>query len=203
MIRLLALAAVALLLTGCQATADTPPSTLTPAGSISMDTSSESSINRSFDAAPGILPDDQIKQKAIVMQTTKGEIRFNLFADEAPLAVSNFVFLTSKQFYDGLTFHRVEPNFVIQGGDPDGTGRGGPGYEFNNDPVNRSYSRGIVAMANAGVDTNGSQFFIMLKDTPLPPSYSIFGEVTSGMEVVDQIRVGDKMTSVTIVPVSE
>lgn len=165
-----------------------------------MNTSSDqSAIKRSFDTAPGQLPDDQIKGKDILLTTNKGEIRFTLFADEAPTTVSNFVFLATNKFYDGLTFHRVEPNFVIQGGDPEGTGRGGPGYRFDDEPVSRPYRRGIVAMANAGPNTNGSQFFIMLKDTPLPPAYTIFGEVTAGMDVVDQIRVGDTMTNVTVV----
>ncbi|MFH0927903.1 MAG: peptidylprolyl isomerase [bacterium] len=147
---------------------------------------------------PGKLPDAEIADKIITLTTNKGVIEFKVFAAEAPLAVSNFVYLTKLGYYNGLTFHRVEPGFVIQGGDPLGNGTGGPGYSFPDEPVKRKYTRGIVAMANAGPNTNGSQFFVMLADTPLPPSYTIFGEVTKGMEVVDQIRVGDVMEKVEV-----
>ncbi len=147
---------------------------------------------------PGVLPENQISNRQIRMQTTKGEIVFELFDKEAPKTVSNFVYLTKGGFYDGLTFHRVVPGFVIQGGDPNGTGTGGPGYRFEDEPVKRAYDRGIVAMANAGPNTNGSQFFIMLQDTPLDPLYTVFGKVTKGMDVVDQIRVGDVMSSVIV-----
>lgn len=155
---------------------------------------------KTYDAAPGTLPADRIENKQAVIRTPKGEIRIALFADEAPLTVSNFVFLAEDGFYDGLTFHRVEPGFVIQGGDPRGNGTGGPGYRFADEPVKRPYNRGIVAMANSGPNTNGSQFFVMLQDNPLPPNYTIFGEVTAGMDVVDQIRIGDTMTDVEIAP---
>ncbi|MCL4365607.1 peptidylprolyl isomerase [Patescibacteria group bacterium] len=115
------------------------------------------------------------------------------------MAASNFMVLAANGFYDGLTFHRVEPGFVIQGGDPDGNGAGGPGYEFADELVTRDYKKGIVAMANAGPDTNGSQFFIMLEDHPeLPKKYTIFGQVISGMEVVEKIAVGDVMQKVVI-----
>ena len=154
----------------------------------------------SYTQAPGILPSERIKEKQATLSTEKGTIRIQLFADEAPLTVSNFVFLAEEQFYNGLTFHRVEPGFVIQGGDPQGNGTGGPGYDFADEPVQRPYKRGIVAMANSGPNTNGSQFFIVLEDAALPPSYTIFGEVLDGMDVVDQIRVGDRMTSVEISP---
>ncbi|MGI6103059.1 MAG: peptidylprolyl isomerase [Patescibacteria group bacterium] len=155
---------------------------------------------KTYDAAPDTLPADRVENKQAVIRTSKGEIRIALFADEAPLTVSNFVFLAEDGFYDGLTFHRVEPGFVIQGGDPRGNGTGGPGYRFADEPVKRPYNRGIVAMANSGPNTNGSQFFIMLQDNPLPPNYTIFGEVTAGMDVVDQIRIGDTMTDVEIAP---
>lgn len=133
--------------------------------------------------------------------TTKyGDIVFSFDnATQAPLATSNFVYLAKKKYFDGLTFHRVEPGFVIQGGDPNGTGTGGPGYQFADEPVTQSYMKGTVAMANAGPDTNGSQFFIMLDDTPLlPKKYTIFGHVTSGMDIVKKIAIGDKMTKVAI-----
>lgn len=151
---------------------------------------------------PGILSDKEIEDKQIRITTAKGDIVFELFPDTAPLTVSNFVYLTTGGFYNGLTFHRVEKSpmpFVIQGGDPNGTGTGGPGYKFADElKDSRVYTRGIVAMANSGANTNGSQFFIMLGDTALPHLYTIFGEVTEGMDVVDQIKKGDVMTSVII-----
>ncbi len=147
---------------------------------------------------PGVLPAGERQGKQIRMQTNKGEIVFSLFADEAPIATSNFVWLTSHKFYDGLTFHRYEPGFVIQGGDPDGIGTGGPGWKFRDEPVTRDYLEGTVAMANAGPNTNGSQFFIMLKDTPLPKNYTIFGKVTVGLDVVQKLRAGDTMTKVIV-----
>jgi len=149
-------------------------------------------------AFPGILPDKEVENKQILIKTNKGDIVFELLPKEGPKAASNFVYLVQHKFYDGLIFHRVVPGFVIQGGDPTGTGTGGPGYKFEDDKVNLEYKEGIVAMANAGPDTNGSQFFIMLADNPLPPNYSIFGRVTKGMEVVKQIVQGDKMTSIVI-----
>ena len=116
-----------------------------------------------------------------------------------PLASSNFIFLANEKFYDGLTFHRREEGFVIQGGDPLGNGTGGPGYTFADEPVTGDYLRGVVAMANAGPNTNGSQFFIMLADHPeLPKNYTIFGKVVEGMETVDKIMPGDVMKKVTI-----
>lgn len=134
-----------------------------------------------------------------IIQTNKGDIHLQLNPQEAPMTVNNFVALARDGFYDGVTFHRVVPRFVIQGGDPNGTGSGGPGYKFNDEPVKRPYKAGTVAMANAGPNTNGSQFFICLEDQPgLPPSYTIFGDTISGMDVVRSIRVGDVMHSVTI-----
>lgn len=150
--------------------------------------------------APGILDDSKIVGKKAVIKMEKGTIEFELYADRAPKTVSNFVYLAEKGFYDGLTFHRVVPGFVAQGGDPDGNGTGNPGYQFSDEPVVGEYLAGTVAMANSGADTNGSQFFICLEDLPtLPKDYNLFGQVTSGMEVVRKIAIGDKMTSVTIV----
>ncbi len=118
---------------------------------------------------------------------------------EAPMTVNNFVTLARDGYYDGVTFHRVVPRFVVQGGDPTGTGSGGPGYKFQDEAVKRPYKAGTVAMANAGPHTNGSQFFICLEDQPgLPPNYTIFGDTVAGMDVVRNIRVGDVMQSVTI-----
>lgn len=150
-------------------------------------------------AFPGILPNNQIDNKKAVIVTNKGTIEFTLYADKAPKTVSNFIYLAKKGFYDGLTFHRVVPRFVIQGGDPKGDGTGGPGYQFEDEPVAGDYLAGTVAMANSGPDTNGSQFFICLADQPtLPKNYNLFGQVTAGMDVVAKIAVGDKMTSVKI-----
>ena len=148
---------------------------------------------------PGVLDSERIAGKQIRITTEKGDIVFTLFNETAPNAVSNYVYLTELNYFDGVTFHRREEGFVIQGGDPDGNGTGGPGYSFEDELADDyTYTRGIVAMANRGPDTNGSQFFIMLADYPLPKSYTIFGEVTSGMEVVDEIVVGDVMTSVKV-----
>lgn len=154
-------------------------------------------------AFPGVLPESEVGGKQIRIKTDKGDIVFELLPKEGPKAASNFYYLVNNKFYDGLTFHRVEPGFVIQGGDPLGTGTGGPGYKFEDDKVNLPYNEGIVAMANAGENTNGSQFFIMLADTPLPPQYSIFGRVTSGMDVVKKIAKGDRMSSVTVEPLKK
>jgi len=151
-------------------------------------------------AFPGVLPESQIANKQIRIKTTKGDIVFEILPKEGPKAASNFVYLTERGFYNGLKFHRVEPGFVIQGGDPKGNGTGGPGYKFEDDNVSLPYKEGIVAMANAGPNTNGSQFFIMLADNPLPPNYTIFGRVTSGMDVVKKITIGDVMSAVTIEP---
>jgi len=131
--------------------------------------------------------------------TNKGEIHLQLNPAEAPITVNNFVALARDGYYDGVTFHRVVPRFVIQGGDPTGTGAGGPGYKFQDEPVRRPYKTGTLAMANAGPNTNGSQFFICLEDQPnLPPNYTIFGDTTSGMDVVRNIRVGDVIQKITV-----
>ena len=117
---------------------------------------------------PAALPAGETR--TVVIETAKGSITIKVEADLGPLAAGNFVALAECGFYDGIVFHRLVPGFVIQGGDPAGTGGGGPGYEFPNDPVNVPYARGVVAMANAGRDTNGSQFFIVLADAGLTPT---------------------------------
>lgn len=155
-------------------------------------------IVRKYSQLPGILKEDILQNKKAVIVTSKGNIEFEIYP-EASKAASNFIYLAANQFYDGLIFHRVVPGFVIQGGDPLGNGSGGPGYSFEDEPVTRPYLRGTVAMANAGPNTNGSQFFIVLQDQPtLPPNYTIFGQVTSGMDVVDKIVVGDIMRQIVI-----
>ena len=137
----------------------------------------------------------------VTFATDRGDIVATLDASLAPNTVNNFVVQARNGFYDGLTFHRVVPGFVIQGGDPEGTGRGGPGYKFADEPVRAPYTLGALAMANAGPNTNGSQFFICIEDCQdkLQPLYNLFGNVTSGIEVAQAIQVGDKMNTVTVV----
>ncbi len=149
-------------------------------------------------AFPGILPASETSNKRIRISTLKGDIVFELLPQAGPKAASNFVYLAKQKFYDGLTFHRVEPSFVVQGGDPKGDGTGDPGYLFEDDNVSLPYTEGIVAMANKGPNTNGSQFFITLGEAQLPPNYSIFGRVVLGMEVVKRLERGDKMLTVTV-----
>jgi len=136
-----------------------------------------------------------------VFVTPKGNIWVTLFPDQAPVTVANFVNLARRGYYDGLTFHRVIPNFMIQGGDPTGTGREGPGYRFEDEfsPLLRHEAAGVLSMANSGPNTNGSQFFITHKDTPwLDDRHSVFGRVVEGQDVVDAISKGDVMTAVVI-----
>ena len=130
------------------------------------------------------------KRYGATIATSQGDISVELFVGEAPNTANNFAFLAKEGFYDGTVIHRVVPGFVVQMGDPTGTGSGGPGYRFADELAsarNRGYERGTLAMANAGPDTNGSQFFICLDDVGLPPAYTVFGEVTAGMDVVDDI----------------
>jgi cyclophilin family peptidyl-prolyl cis-trans isomerase len=130
---------------------------------------------------------DPKKSYVAEITTTEGTMRANLFADEAPKTVNNFVFLARENYYENVKFHRIIKGFMAQTGDPTGTGAGGPGYRFEDEPVKRSYKRGTLAMANAGPNTNGSQFFIMHNDYALQPNYTIFGEVTEGLDVLDKI----------------
>ena len=139
-------------------------------------------------SAPTPMPAGETQ--VVKIETAKGTIEIKVEADLGPRAASNFVALAGCGFYDGTIFHRVVAGFVIQGGDPTGTGSGGPGYEFQDDPVNVAYTRGTVAMANSGPNTNGSQFFIVLADSALDPLYSVFGHVTAGMDAVDAIAAG-------------
>ncbi len=136
----------------------------------------------------------------VTIVTDGGDIVMELNPQLAPVTVNNFVGLARQGYYDGLTFHRVVPEFVIQGGCPEGSGRGGPGYKFADEPVKGEYTLGAVAMANSGPDTNGSQFFICTDDCreKLAPSYNLFGYVIDGMDVALATKVGDVMRSVTI-----
>ncbi|MDF1612306.1 peptidylprolyl isomerase [Stygiobacter electus] len=139
--------------------------------------------------------------KALIV-TTKGIIELKLYPQFAPKTVNNFVFLANEGFYNGVTFHRVIEDFVIQGGDPTGTGRGGPGYRFEDEVKNNplKHERGVISMANAGQNTNGSQFFITHSPQPhLNGKHTVFGKVINGLDVVDSIQQGDKMIEVKIV----
>jgi peptidyl-prolyl cis-trans isomerase B (cyclophilin B) len=143
---------------------------------------------------------DTSKIYRTTIATDRGTIVMDLDPQLAPNTVNNFVGLARQGYYDGLTFHRVVPEFVIQGGCPEGSGRGGPGYKFADEPVKGDYTLGAVAMANSGPDTNGSQFFICIDDCrrKLAPNYNLFGYVVEGMDVAEQTQVGDVMRKVEI-----
>jgi peptidyl-prolyl cis-trans isomerase B (cyclophilin B) len=150
--------------------------------------------------APEDMGIDATKTYNVTLDTDKGVINLRLYPDVAPQHVNSFVFLASEGFYDGLTFHRVEPDFVIQGGDPSGNGTGGPGYRVKAEFNDRPHKEGALAMARSqSPDSAGSQFYITLAPTPfLDKQYTVFGEVTSGMDVVKKIRKGDKIKSVKV-----
>ena len=138
---------------------------------------------------------DKSKKYTAILHTEKGNITIALSADKTPVTVNNFVTLAKKGFYDNTIFHRIMKGFMIQGGDPKGNGTGGPGYQFDDEPFEGEYTRGTVAMANAGPNTNGSQFFIMHQNYALAPNYVIFGKVTSGIETVDAIALSPVQVS--------
>ncbi|GIK34308.1 MAG: peptidyl-prolyl cis-trans isomerase [Gammaproteobacteria bacterium] len=151
--------------------------------------------------APPPMQVDTDRTYQVTIETSRGNIGLELFPAHAPQTVNNFLFLARDGFYDGVSFHRVIANFMIQGGDPTGSGRGGPGYrfadEFEGNPLR--HERGVISMANAGPDTNGSQFFITHGPQPhLDGRHTVFGKVTSGMDVVDTIKQGDRMIRVTV-----
>ncbi len=148
-------------------------------------------MTKSYATAPAMTIDAAKKYTATIV-TSAGTMTAELFAADAPQTVNNFVFLAREGFYDGVIFHRVIPGFMVQGGDPTGTGTGGPGYRFPDERVTRKYTRGTLAMANAGPNTNGSQFFVMHADYGLPPNYTIFGKLTAGEDVVDAIANAPK-----------
>ena len=153
-------------------------------------------------ASPPTMSIDENKNYTATFDTSKGKIVVDLFPKDAPGTVNNFVFLARDKFYDGTKFHRVIPDFMVQGGDPEGTGRGGPGYKFKDELTPgkyRKHQRGSLSMANAGPNTNGSQFFITHVETEwLNGKHTVFGQVRSGQEVVDAIKQGDTLNSVTI-----
>ena len=141
-----------------------------------------------------------MSQLTATFDTSRGPIKIELYPDKAPLTVANFVNLAKRGFYDGLSFHRVIADFMIQGGCPEGSGRGGPGYRFEDETTNgMRHERGVLSMANAGPNTNGSQFFITHVPTPwLDGKHTVFGKVTEGLDVVDAVKQGDLITKVTI-----
>ena len=159
-----------------------------------------------YSEQPPTLSAADLKGKTAVVKTAKGNVEIALNGEKAPITVSNFIFLTNEKFYDGLTFHRREPGFVLQGGDPIGTGTGGPGYTVTGEVENGlTHERGAVAMARTSDQVNperrssGSQFYITLDDANfLDEQYTVFGRVTKGMDVVDGLEVGDEIISVTI-----
>ncbi|MEI7987538.1 MAG: peptidylprolyl isomerase [Chloroflexota bacterium] len=152
-------------------------------------------------SAPPTMQIDPAKTYIIEVETNRGKIDIELYPQYAPKTVNNFIFLTKEGFYDGVVFHRVLSNFVIQGGDPTGTGMGGPGYkfedEFKNNPL--KHETGVLSMANSGPNTNGSQFFITYSPQPhLNGKHTVFGKVINGLDVVYAIKQGDKMVKVTL-----
>jgi len=144
---------------------------------------------------PPTMQIDQTKKYSAIVKTGEGSITIDLTAKKTPITVNNFVVLARESFYNGLVFHRVMKDFMIQGGDPKGDGSGGPGYKFADEKLEGKYKRGTVAMANSGPDTNGSQFFIIHQDYDLPSKYVIFGHVSSGMEIVDKIATAETVNN--------
>jgi cyclophilin family peptidyl-prolyl cis-trans isomerase len=144
-------------------------------------------------AFPGVLNDADRNDRTVTIKTSEGDITVELFGDESPKTVSNFLVLANTGFYDGIIFHRVIEGFMVQGGDPTGSGAGGPGYKFEDElgGEHTTYPVGTLAMANSGPNTNGSQFFIMHGDVSLPNAYTIFGQVKDGQDIVDAIATSE------------
>ncbi len=152
-------------------------------------------------SAPPAMQIDENAVYEVVMHTDSGVIELELYAEHAPKTVNNFVFLAGEGFYDGVKFHRVIPGFMIQGGDPTGSGMGGPGYKFADETIGNPlrHETGVISMANAGPNTNGSQFFITHGPQPhLDGRHTVFGKVTRGQDVVDSVRQGDKMNKIEV-----
>lgn len=173
------------LLAGCGSSTPSSAPTASPVATASP----QSLMN--FPAAPAMTINRNANYEATV-STTAGSFSFKLLPRIAPIAVNSFVFLARHKFFHNIIFHRIVKDFVVQTGDPTGTGTGGPGYSFKDEKVTLPYTRGTVAMANSGANTNGSQFFVVVAHNKLglPPNYTIFGRVTSGMGVVDKIAAG-------------
>jgi cyclophilin family peptidyl-prolyl cis-trans isomerase len=171
-----------ILFTACSSEPTTPATTSAPAQTTA--TTEEKTMQWS---TPPQMTIDKNKTYTATVKTNYGEFTIQFFPQEAPLAVNNFVFLARQGYYDGVKFHRIVKEFMVQGGDPTGTGSGSPGYRFADEKVTRNYLPGTLAMANSGPNTNGSQFFIMLADVGLPKSYTIFGIVSKGFDIVQKI----------------
>jgi cyclophilin family peptidyl-prolyl cis-trans isomerase len=172
------------------------PAASAAASSGAVGAAPSTSTNKKTYSAPPAMTIDQNKNYTALIKTNQGDITVALNAKDAPVTVNNFVFLAREGFYDGVIFHRVLPGFMIQGGDPTGTGSGGPGYQFPDEPVKGKYEVGSIAMANSGPNTNGSQFFICEGQncTTLPAKYNLFGKVTAGQDVVTKIAAVPKTT---------
>ena len=165
-----------LFLSGCSSEAE-PTATPKPA----------STVPKRYLTAPDMTIDKNKNYTAVFQMSDDKTFSVDLFPKEVPVTVNNFIFLAREGFYDGVTFHRVVKGFMIQGGDPQGTGAGGPGYKFDDEPVTRDYIPGTLAMANSGPNTNGSQFFVMHANVALPKNYTIFGLVKEGMDIINSI----------------
>jgi len=150
-------------------------------------------------SAPPKMTIDTSKKYTATIETAKGKLKLELFAKDVPVTVNNFVFLAREKFYDGSTFHRVIPDFMAQGGDPTGTGSGGPGYKFADEFTTHTHVTGALSMANAGANTNGSQFFITYSPQHhLDNRHSVFGQLIEGMDVLKSLKNGDKIIRITI-----
>jgi cyclophilin family peptidyl-prolyl cis-trans isomerase len=200
-LRLFAVGVAALVVTGCgampagtmslsssQGVSATPEARSTACWTDEQRVDGGEEMPQQYSAPPAMRVDPE-KTYTATLETNKGSFDVEFFPEDAPQTVNNFVCLAEDGYYDGTPFHRIVKGFVIQGGDPTGTGSGGPGYQFKDEPVARDYERGTLAMANAGPNTNGSQFFVVLDDLRgrLPKNYTIFGRVTDGLDVVDAI----------------
>jgi cyclophilin family peptidyl-prolyl cis-trans isomerase len=195
-----------------QSDADIESGCWTAADRVDTEGDSELANVQQWSKPPEMQIDGSKKYTALV-ETNKGSFTIELLPAEAPVTVNNFVCLARAGYYDNTPVHRIVAGFVIQGGDPTGTGSGGPGYKFNDEPVNLDYEKGTVAMANAGPNTNGSQFFVVLDNLTgrLPKNYTLFGKVTDGMDAVDALgkvetkvgRSGEKSTPVEPVTIEK
>jgi len=157
-------------------------------------------------ATPAANESKPVNDIKIILHTNKGDIEATIFASKVPMTAANYLNLAKKGYYNGITFHRVIPNFMIQGGDPTATGSGGPGYKFADEivPTLKHDKAGIFSMANAGPGTNGSQFFITHNPTPhLDGKHTVFGEVTKGQDVVNKIEKGDKITTIDVLDATD
>jgi len=194
---LLSLCSLPFLLVGCHEPGMNPTQTPVPFSSSSTPTATLTSTTSTPSTTQASTSGNS---PLAIIETEKGTIKLQMFPDSAPNTVANFIYLAKKGFYDGLTFHRVEPDFVIQGGDPNGNGTGGPGYHIKAEFNSRKHLEGTVAMARSDdPDSAGSQFYICLAPQPsLDGKYTVFGQVIEGMDVVKKIKVGDKMLKVTV-----